>query len=270
MRRLGLSQKVFLVFSSLTLLTFVVAIIVFIGFRGIKYNNASMLLLENLQQNIHGLTHRHPQQPDADRQAFTTELSQTRELARAISQRDMQLEPKLLRRLESVNSQLGYYRDAWLAVLEKHQTARDWAPQATPPPVELQQRLDGGDESQAQALLTRLLGLRSQVYLSHDLELIAQMRQIQQQLQGPAARLPGLQTFVEQILLLTEQGYLNHLAILERERFLADTLNGLLQTTRETIQAISQSNDANSQRLIWQINGLLLGYVLLSLFLWRR
>ena len=276
MTRPTLSKKIFLIFFTLTSMTFVVAVAVHLAVEDMRRAQHEIQLLNDFRAQVKTLQTFQPHDERlerfAQRNAFKDEFAKTRKLVAAIHRLQTGLSPDLKRQLATFESSLRYYDTAYQELRRKY--ARDRAFAVTAPALAIEtvqlpeDRPDDGDRA-LRAALDQLAFLQLQAYHTRDLEKIRQMEQLVRQV-GSDSEDPEIRQRARQLLRSTEDNYINYLAILDREDYLLDTINRFVRVSDQTIGVISETADRLRQYLVWGINALLALSVLVTMGLWLR
>ena len=269
MKRITLSKKLFFYFMALTAMTFLIATAVFIGFRKLQADNEAVLLIQDLQASLKTLDSLRPERAEQDHGQFEAVITEGRRLANQVIRTQDDLAPDLTRRLKHLLASLGYYQDAWQDLVEQYVRDRELSGAAIDLAEALADSMPAALPAEVRQSINKLGALSAHAHRARDLAKIGEMKQILGQLTGlngdaPTAKLAG------DLVRKAEAGYINHLAILDREKFLRDTARRFTQISDDTITAITQSIRAAGARIFWTIDALLFASLALSLFLWYR
>ena len=257
MKRLNLSKKIFLIFFSMTGMTFVTAVAVYLGFGLIRAGSEKIVFLKELQGQIQVLATFRPDQPNAEINHFKAEIARVRKIAQDTHRLEKGQPQDISRRLKPVVATLGYYQDAWLELVEKYNKERVLyqglmslsGHMATQVPKNLQLEI--------RKKLSRLREMAGLVYNKRDMALIGEMKQVANEI-SRRSNDPGVARVVQMLVGNAESCYINYLSIKEREDFLNDTTRRLILVTKDAILAISQLNNRRNILMLWVLYGLLL------------
>ncbi len=266
MKRISLSKKVLLYFFSLTAMTFAVTGAVYLGFRAQQEGNERIRLVQELRVQLALLEAVHPSQADGGKRLQDI-ISRSRQLAHrlAVSQEDTPLD--LERRLRFLRSGLGYYQDAWHEFANKHARDRELSLEVLHISGGMAGQLPEGVSWEVRRRMSQLRELASLIYRSRDLEQIGKMKQLQAQI-AELNDTPRVHAVVDHLLGNVEQGYVNYLAMRDRQDFLHRTAENFSRLNNETVSALTESLKSKTDRLIWMINALLFFSLAVSITLW--
>ncbi len=274
MRRVSLSQKVFLLFASLTAMTFFVAVTVYLGFESLHKNNQNMGLVQDFRIQIKTLEAFDPRNGarganlrDAE---FEGEIETALQLARRIERLHDGITEELARRLNTVVAGLGYYRDAYRELREKYALDGDFSVVENQYFLAFEDRkeeLSPGARHGVHDYLEILTLLRWYAYHTRDMAKIGEMHEIRQGLSKLTTD-PQVLEKADRLIAKTEDNYINFLAIKDREGFLQSTADRFFEISADTMAALSRADRATRARLTWMVNGLVVLSVILTLLFW--
>ena len=219
MKRITLPKKVFLFFSSLSAMTFLVALTVYVGLDVLQKSQTKIQLLYDFRSQVKTLETFHPHYEYLDTlgksNTFETEIEKTRKIAETIRRFHSGLGADLTRRLMTVLESLGYYRDAYRELREKY--VRDHQFAATDPTFLLEHMgehvsLPEIVHEETHNILGRLSFLRMQTIHTRDLTHIQEMKELSTRILRLTDDL-DVQRSVNRIIRNTEDNYINYLAI---------------------------------------------------------
>lgn len=273
MKRVRLSQKVFLLFFSLTAMTFIVAFIVHTSLDVFQNSGKKIQILNDfhIQVKTLELFHHHEHlKALQNSNSFDAEIDRTRKLAEVIGGFHSNLAPALKRQLATLVASIDYYREAYLELREKY--AYDLRFTLTEPTFSMDHLSSHlpeteKDNEEIHEILDKLISLRIQAYHTRKLLNIRAMKQLARRLSSLSGDTQLLSN-VSRFVLDTEKNYINYLAIQNRKNFLHDTSSRFTRISTVTIALIAEAYQKNRMQLHRTVSVLLILSVLLTVTLW--
>ena len=271
-KRVSLSQKVFLFFSSLTFITFILGIAVFFGLKDHRQFSEEILTVKNFELQIKDLETYRPQntfKASPEYRFFEEKIKQAEQLVDRIEGFYDRYDPGLHDNLEKIRQQLRYYRQAYKELFERYNKDIEYYRNINEVrPSAFTRQAFGRKLVGAQyAAFETLLLLRENAYLERSMQRINEMKEM----------LAGLETMTDdteiiakarELVVAAEDIHLNYLAIIDAKSFLEDTANNFSRFAEQTVDIILRQNKKNTSRIYWTIILLIILGILFSFIFW--
>jgi PAS domain S-box-containing protein len=275
-RRLAISEKVFLLFVTLTSLTVLLGCTVYFGLRDLRVAGGEVRVLGEFQLQIKELSTFKIDRKDnfmtPDQSRFTQEFAKAQKLLAQMHSFQGNLSPAAAKQLNTVESYLEYYRQAFVELFAKYEQDQYLNRE--------QQRLVNGfvrdikevAPAEQLALFENFLLMQSAFDEScrqHDLTRIAAMKGFRDRIASITGNAKII-AIVEAYEANAEAMYLNFLGILDREDYLADTADHFFHFATETAGVIAAESRERQIILSWLIAAMSLLAVFLTVLFWWR
>ncbi|MBI4793307.1 MAG: response regulator [Deltaproteobacteria bacterium] len=275
-RRLTISEKVFLLFITLTSLTVLLGGTVYFGLRDLQVAGSEVRVLDEFQLQIKELSAFKIGKKEVftppDQTHFGLEFAKAQKLLEQMRSFQSNLSPEASKQLDTVGSYLDYYRQAFVELFVKYEQDQHLNRE--------QRRLVNGfvrdikelAPAEQLALFENFQLMQTafeESYYQHDLTRIAAMKGFRDMIAAITgnAKIIGI---VEAYEANAEAMYLNFLGILDRENFLTDTADHFFRFATETAQVISAESRQRQMTLSWLIAAMSLLAVFLTVLFWWR
>ncbi|OGQ94299.1 MAG: hypothetical protein A2521_14110 [Deltaproteobacteria bacterium RIFOXYD12_FULL_57_12] len=272
--RINISKKIFAIFFTLTLVTFLLAFLVIHALTSLRTNTAQITVLQEFKLQIHRLTaltdHSHPHSSDDFQARLENELAAAATLSEKINAGNALLPGPLAAALQDISKHMGYYRQAMLELHEKHLIDQRLHAEN----AELSKGFPGmiskaptAQQLEFATLFTSTHSRWQEFLTSGDGQQINEMKKLLAATHPPAGS-PDLLQPVDRFIKNAEAMYFNSLAVNDRQNFLAATSYRFQEVAQAAITTISETNRRRHLQLQQEIVGLLVIAVVLNLLLW--
>ncbi|MBI5557351.1 MAG: response regulator [Deltaproteobacteria bacterium] len=272
--RLNISKKVFLLFVTLTSLTILVGCALYFGLRDLRVANGEVLVLRDFQFQIKELSAFQIGQEkllaSPEQTRFEKDFAKASQLLSRMKTFQANLGPEMRKKIETVETNLGYYRQAFTELFAKYQRdqllhQRQWELGDT-----FLREIKSSDPGQQLALheyFQRMQALFEKAHQQRDPGLLAAMREIGNEMVSRTDN-AAIGKIVGAHQENAEAMYVNFLGMVDREDFLSDTAGHFHEFATETAREISALSRKRQDTLAWVIVSLSLFSVLLTGGLW--
>lgn len=274
MRYISLSKKVFLLFFSLTVMAFLVAVVVYNGFEHLSSQDEKVKLLNEFQFQVKELELLHPiyglKLAPPDLKNFGQKFNKTKELIEDINRIDRDPGSYLSKRLNTLSSNLKYYQIAYLELTEKYEKDLKFTrsdPIFSPAIWQRIAHLPAAIRANIHESVIRLMLLNKRVYHERAVGAVAEMRKIAAN-NPQFANHTEISQAIDRFVLKAEANYINYLGMKNGEAFLLETGKHVFKVTKKIISDLSDTIQASRTQLTWGVNFLLLISVILTVVWW--
>lgn len=283
MKHWSLKSKIFCFFLPLTFASIILCFLVFRSLSLIDFNNSHILHLKDFQIQLKKLESWQSKLLSRDT-TFSTEdfinaINKTKQMADTIASHHNTLPVAMHKELLSFSELSENFARSYLGLYERYLQARDL-------PVKTAKIITAlRDKTESQIHGTKTTSLQhQQAHLLGDLVFILQVMQMEIHIQHTLENFkkhknstteilrsindPKAAEEVEQFFLILEQDFVNHLAILNREKFLTETAHYFFTTTDGTISSLVNRLDRQKKNYRFAILTITLSASLLNLLFW--
>lgn len=274
--RIPLSRKIFILFFLLTSITIILGSTVFFEVEKLQSINDEILAVKDFQVETKKLEafHYHTREvvSDSSKIVFVALIDNINDKTKKM--RDFSsLNQKLINRLETVQTYVGSYKNAFFELAEKHATDKEieeeiilllnsLVKEKKPAKFPLNLQVDLAKIS------FNLLLLQKQIHHSVDIVNISKMKKIHQRAAQTFSAYPAIIKKLDLIVQGHEAHYLNRLAIKDRVNFLHDSSELFFEFAKDTASAIILESEKKLVVLLGTITTIILVAILLTFFLW--
>ncbi|MBI5015639.1 MAG: PAS domain S-box protein [Deltaproteobacteria bacterium] len=270
--RVPVSLKVFAVFCALAATTTGLGVVVFFGARDLRQASAELQTTKEFQVRVEKLElfTRARKLRASDPEAFGGEFDAVRTLAASIARLAPELPGRLRPRVTSLDEHLGYVHTAFRELFAHYAADR---------------RAGQAQRNREEALRTRLANLppQAQLRVYPPVQLLENLTEqcladydpaLLPRIRAAAAEIRRLSPdreltrHADRLILNAEEAFLNHLAIVDKERFLADAADRFSEIATQAIEAISRASEHRQRQLTLAVAIAVASSALLTLLFW--
>jgi len=273
--RLGLSKKVFVIFSSLTIITLLLGLIVLAGLSHMRNFHHEMrlvndfrLLVKDLESVQIGLA---ADYPVPNKSTYELQFKQAERLVTEINQFSDNFSPQIRQQLQMMRNHLDHYRQAFIEMLQTYEKDQQFSKVEHDLIDVLHddvRKHTATRQIEFQQMMSKLFALHENIYHLRDISKLHELEEIYSKIAREFPQQPVLHK-VRKYINTTKENYINYLALKEHEEFLAETAGIFFSFADETIKEISQNSDRSQNQLICFIIGLVGFAGILTITLWR-